>query len=83
MLDSYCLAEIIRQKLSLPKFSQRLYTQMGKATDWLYILTQQNGDTPNLGANDGAKLLPVCATDYRDFRPTVQLASTLFCQHSN
>ncbi|TSH76961.1 weeF [Acinetobacter sp. RF15A] len=82
MLDSYCLAEIIRQKLSLPKFSQRLYTQMEKATDWLYILTQQDGDTPNLGANDGAKLLPICETDYRDFRPTVQLASTLFCQHS-
>lgn len=82
MLDSYCLAEITRQKLSLPKFSQRLYNQLGKATNWLYILTQQDGDTPNLGANDGAKLLPVCATDYRDFRPTVQLASTLFCQHS-
>lgn len=82
MLDSYCLAEILRQKLSLPKFSKRLYTQIGKATDWLYILTQENGDAPNLGANDGAKLLPVCATDYRDFRPTVQLASTLFCQHS-
>src|SRR5690606_11976265 len=82
MLDSYCLAEITRQKLSLPKFSQCLYTQIGKATNWLYILTQQDGDTPNLGANDGAKLLPVCATDYRDFRPTVQLASTLFCQHS-
>lgn len=82
MLDSYCLAEIIRQKLSLPKFSQHLYTQMGKATNWLYILTQQDGDAPNLGANDGAKLLPVSATDYRDFRPTVQLASTLFCQHS-
>src|SRR5690606_27121418 len=63
MLDSYCLAEIIRQKLNLPKFSQRLHTQMGKATDWLYILTQQDGDTPNLGANDGAKLLSVCATD--------------------
>lgn len=82
MLDSYCLAEIVRQKLSLPKFSQRLYNQLGKATNWLYILTQQDGDAPNLGANDGAKLLPVSATDYRDFRPTVQLASTLFCQHS-
>lgn len=82
MLDSYCLAEIVRQKLSLPEFSQRLYAQVSKATDWLYILTQQHGDTPNLGANDGAKLIPVCETDYRDFRPTVQLASTLFFQHS-
>lgn len=82
MLDSYCLAEIVRQKLSLPEFSQCLYAQVCKATDWLYILTQQDGDTPNLGANDGAKLLPVCETDYRDFRPTVQLASTLFFQQS-
>lgn len=82
MLDSYCLAEIVRQKLSLPKFSQRLYNQLGKATNWLYILTQQDGDAPNLGANDGARLLAVSATDYRDFRPSIQLASTLFAGQS-
>lgn len=82
MLDSYCLAEIVRQKLGLAEFSQRLYSQISKATNWLYILIQANGDTPNLGANDGARLLPVCETDYRDFRPSVQLASTLFFQHS-
>lgn len=82
MLDSYCLAEIIRQKLNLRAFSNDLYQQVAKATDWLYVLTQENGDVPNLGANDGARLLPVSATDYRDFRPTVQLASTLFVQHS-
>lgn len=82
MLDSYCLAEIVRQKLNLPSFSEKLYQRLGKATDWLYILTQGNGDTPNLGANDGARLIPVSQTDYRDFRPSVQLASTLFSQHS-
>lgn len=82
MLDSYSLSEIVRQKLGLAEFSQRLHDQIKKATNWLYILTQQNGDAPNIGANDGAKLLPVCGTDYRDFRPSVQLASTLFFQHS-
>lgn len=82
MLDSYCLAEILRQRFNLPQFSPVLYQQLKKATDWLYVLTQTNGDAPNLGANDGARLLPVCSTDYRDFRPTVQLASTLFYQHS-
>lgn len=82
MLDSYCLAEIVRQKLNLPRFSQQLYQQIRKATNWLYILVQQDGDVPNLGANDGAKLLPVCRTDYRDFRPSIQLTSTLFFQHS-
>lgn len=82
MLDSYCLAEIIRQKFSLPSFSKKMYQQLGKATDWLYVVTQENGDTPNLGANDGARLISVSQTDYRDFRPSVQLASTLFCKHS-
>ncbi|WP_415871558.1 heparinase II/III family protein [Acinetobacter pittii] len=82
MLDSYCLAEIVRRKLVLKPFSEQLYRQLQKATDWLYVLTQADGDVPNLGANDGARLLPVSQTDYRDFRPTVQLASTLFHQHS-
>jgi hypothetical protein len=82
MLDSYCLAEIVRQKLELKLLPKSLYSQLQKATDWLYVLTQPHGDVPNLGANDGAQLIPVSKTDYRDFRPTVQLASTLFHQHS-
>ncbi len=82
MLDTYVLAEVIRQKLNLPEFSQKLYLQLQKATNWLYVLTQQSGDVPNIGANDGARLIPVSETDYRDFRPSVQLASTLFFQHS-
>lgn len=82
MLDSYCLAEVIRQELELPSFSKQLYLQLKKAVNWLYILTQNSGDAPNLGANDGARLLPVCDTGYRDFRPTIQLGSTLFHEHS-
>ncbi|WP_180104990.1 heparinase II/III family protein [Acinetobacter sp. YH12108] len=82
MLDSYCLSEIIRRKLKLPEFSASMYSQLHKAADWLFVLTQENGDVPNLGANDGAKLLPVSNTDYRDFRPSVQLASTLFAGQS-
>src|SRR3546814_19562119 len=37
-----------------------------------------NGDAPNLGANDGARVLQLTATGYRDFRPSVQLAASLF-----
>lgn len=83
MLDSYSLAEIVRQQLNLKAFSDVLYYQLLKATNWLYVLTQEvNGDVPNIGANDGARLLAVSATDYRDFRPSVQLASTLFAGQS-
>lgn len=83
MLDSYSLAEIVRQKLNLKSFSNKLYDQIKNATDWLYVLTQEaNGDVPNIGANDGARLLAVSRTDYRDFRPSIQLASTLFNKSS-
>jgi hypothetical protein len=41
-------------------------------------MVQPSGDAPNIGANDGARLLPLSEADYRDFRPSVQLATALF-----
>jgi hypothetical protein len=79
MLDSYCLTEIFRDKFEQKAFSPIFYSRLKAATNWLFCFTQKiNGDVPNLGANDGAKLLPLSNTNYRDFRPTVQLASALF-----
>ncbi len=79
MLDSYSMAEVWRLKLALPVFSVKLKSKLQLATNWLYQFTQfDSGDVPNLGANDGARLLPLTDTDYRDFRPAVQLASVLF-----
>jgi hypothetical protein len=37
-----------------------------------------NGDGPNVGANDGARLLQLTDTPYRDHRPSVVLAMALF-----
>lgn len=79
MLDSYSLCEIFRKRFEQPRFSQTLYTRLKAATNWLYTFTQSdNGDVPNIGANDGAKLIPLSDTNYRDCRPSVQLASALF-----
>tara|TARA_R110001583_G_scaffold169781_1_gene322974 strand:- start:7682 stop:9496 length:1815 start_codon:yes stop_codon:yes gene_type:complete len=83
MLDTYSLAEAWRQKHSLSLFTERLYTKLKAATNWLFYFTDiKSGDAPNLGANDGARLIPLTATDYRDFRPCVQLASALFLDKS-
>ncbi len=83
MVDTYSMAEMWRRELDLKPFSPSLYTKIGLATQWLYQLTQEvNGDAPNLGHNDGARLLPLSDSDYRDFRPTVQLASVLFLKSS-
>ena len=79
MLDSFCLAEFFRQQFDQQAFSRKLYVKLKLATDWLRFFTDvDNGDAPNLGANDGAKLMPLSDSDYRDYRPTVQLASALF-----
>lgn len=79
MLDSFNMVELWRRSLVLPPFSQEFYTRAAAACEWLRCMTcSSNGDGPNLGANDGARLMPLTDTDYRDYRPSVQLASALF-----
>jgi len=79
MLDSFSMVELWRRKLDLPSFSDLFYKRAAAASEWLRCMTQpSSGDGPNLGANDGARLLQLTDTDYRDYRPSVQLASVLF-----
>lgn len=78
MLDTYSLAEAWRRKLALPTFSGRAYRRLTAAVRWLHDLTNaETGDAPNMGANDGARIAALTDTDYRDFRPSVQLAAAL------
>lgn len=79
MLDTYALAEAWRRHRGLDPFSGRLRSRLGAAADWLRSLTDaETGDAPNIGANDGARLLQLTGSDYRDFRPSVHLATALF-----
>lgn len=79
MLDTFALAEAWRRHRNLPRFSARLMERMAAATDWLWTMTDtETGDAPNIGANDGARLLQLTSADDRDFRPSVQLAAALF-----
>lgn len=79
MLDTYSMAELWRHTLELSRFSTVLMERLQAATAWLGNMVSPDGsDTPNLGANDGARLLPLANSDYRDVRPSVQLASVLF-----
>lgn len=79
-LDALSMVEIWRRALLLPTFSVRYRDRVSRAAVWLAAgVHPQSGDAPNIGANDGTRLLPLTDTDYRDFRPSVQLASVLFC----
>ena len=79
MLDTFCIAEVWRKHLGLPAFSALWQTRALVATQWLrHMVNPMNGDGPNVGANDGARLLQLTDTSYRDYRPSVQLAMALF-----
>jgi hypothetical protein len=50
-----------------------------RLTHFLFsMLDGASGRVPNLGANDGALILPLSTLPYEDFRPTVQAAARAF-----
>ncbi|WP_432262641.1 heparinase II/III domain-containing protein [Cupriavidus sp. TMH.W2] len=79
MLDTFCIVEVWRRENRLPRFSDHFETRAREAARWLHdMVSPTSGDGPNLGANDGARLLQLADTAYRDYRPTVQLAMAVF-----
>lgn len=81
LLDTLCMVEVWRRQLELSPFSARWYERTKAATHWLHqMINPVNGDGPNLGANDGARLLQLTDSAYRDYRPSVQLAMALFAE---
>lgn len=80
MLDTYALVEAWRRRLQLPSFSTILTARLASATRWLQAVVDPiTGDAPNLGANDGARLIPLADVPFRDFRSSLQLSAELFC----
>jgi hypothetical protein len=79
LLDTLCLAELWRLRFRLAPFSERYTTRCARAARWLYAMTDELADAgPNIGANDGANLLPLGKSGHNDMRPSVQLACALF-----
>jgi hypothetical protein len=79
LLDTLSMVEVWRRTFGLPQFSGRWQERGAAASHWLYrMISLEGGDGPNVGANDGANLLPLADTDYRDYRGSVQLAMALF-----
>lgn len=80
MLDTYSISEVWRRYLDLPDFPSSMVERLQAACGWLSAMVDPlSGDAPNLGANDGAHLLPLAGTPYRDYRPSLQMAGALFC----
>lgn len=79
LLDTLSMVEIWRRRIGRSAFSPRFGSRCRVAVEWLHAFTDpETGEVPNLGSNDGARLLPLAPMDFRDYRPSVQLASVLF-----
>jgi hypothetical protein len=53
--------------------------RLAAATRWLQALVDpQTGQVPNLGANDGANIMPADGSDYLDYRPIMHAACITF-----
>jgi hypothetical protein len=80
LLDTLSITELWRRRVGEEKFSEEWYERAKAATEWLRALTDPvTGQGPNIGANDGARLLPIGSGQATDLRPAVRLASVLFC----
>ena len=79
LIDTLSIVEIWRQWLGLEEFSPIYMQRAQAATKFLFSLVEPNsGDAANIGGNDGAQLLQIVDTEYRDYRPSVQLSMALF-----
>lgn len=55
---------------------RRSIARLAAAFDLIAILIDaETGEVPNVGANDGSRVLPISSAAYRDFRPLMTLAS--------
>ena len=79
LVDTVSLVEIWRTRNDLNEFSENFYEQVEKACSWLFqMISSDDGDVPNLGTNDGTRLIQISDINYRDFRPSLQLAMAVF-----
>ena len=79
LLDTLVQVDLWRRWIDLPRFSEPFEASCSAATNWLAAMVDPcSGDGPNLGSNDGAFCYQLHSQPYRDFRPTLQLASLLF-----
>jgi hypothetical protein len=82
MLDTFSIAETFQREFNEPEFSELTLGKIRLAINWLnQLVLSDDGRVPNLGANDGAMINFLHGCDYRDFRPSIQLASALFKEY--
>jgi len=79
LLDTLILSEFFMVKLKLERMSDGYYRRITAAINWLcHFVDPISGNGPNLGGNDGARLINCSNDDYTNYRSTIELAALYF-----
>ncbi len=78
VVDTVSWTLVHMRELDEPSFGEATLAKMKALALWQFkMVVGQNGEVPNLGSNDGAMFEILHNCDYRDFRPSTQLAFAL------
>ena len=81
MLQSALLADAVR-RARRELWPVRTQHALARASHWLFALVDPvSGRAPNLGANDGALILPLSSSAFEDFRPAAQASRACLPAH--
>lgn len=74
VIDTMSFVMFGMRKFNDPDFSPKIYHKLENLGEWLLQMVSNNkGEVPNLGANDGAMFETLHNCSYRDYRPSLQL----------
>ncbi len=78
VVDTVSWTLVHMHELEEPSFGESTLTRMKALALWQFkMMVGKNGELPNFGSNDGAMFEILHNCDYRDFRPSTQLAFAL------
>ena len=81
MLQLALYSDHLRRIAGDPEWQPMTLSRLAAATRWLWALMDpQTGQTPHLGAQDGAYLFPLSSLLINDYRPVVDAAAKAFLQ---
>jgi len=81
MLQIALFADHLRRETGDVPWPPTTLEKLRAATRWLWALTDpETGRTPNLGANDGAYILPLTYLPVDDYRPVLDAAAKAFLE---
>ena len=84
ILDLLSITKLFNDKWALSPFSELFYKKVYLAINWYSTMIDPiTGNSPNMGSNDGTYLFNYDMKEYRDFRPSLVLACSVYNRQVN